>query len=56
MKQGSDSDTRPDRKSVGEPVKEAEGIDAFTVLQIVAGIICAIFVFWIIFHSILHII
>ena len=56
MKQGSDSDKRPDSKSVGEPVKEDTGIDAFKGLQIAAGIICAIFVVWMIFHSILHII
>lgn len=56
MKQGSDSEKRPDSKPVGEPVKEVEGIDAFRVLQIVGGIICAILVVWIIFHSILHII
>ena len=56
MKQGSDSDKRPDSKVVGEPVKEDEGIDAFKVLQLVGGIICAILAVWIIFHSILHII
>jgi|GEM_PF-1573390 len=56
MKQGSDSDKKPDSKSVGDPVKEDEGIDAFKVLQLVGGIICAMFVVWIIFHSILHII
>jgi len=56
MKQGSDSDKRPDSKVVGEPVKEDEGIDAFKVLQLVGGIICAILAVWMIFHSILHII
>jgi hypothetical protein len=56
MKQDSDSDKKPESKSVGDPVKEDTGIDAFKVLQLVGGIICAIFVIWMIFHSILHII
>ena len=56
MKQGSDSDKKLDSKSVKDPITEDKGIDAFKVLQLVGGIICAILVVWIIFHSLLHII
>jgi hypothetical protein len=55
MKQGSNSEKKPDSKFIADPVKADEGIDAFRVLQIIGGIICVILVVWIIFHSILHI-
>jgi len=54
MKQGSDSEKKPDSKSVGDLVKEEEGIDALKALQVISGIICAVLVIWILFHCILH--
>ena len=56
MKPDSDSKKKSDSDSVTPIVTDGEGIDAFRILQIVGGIICAMFVVWIIFHSFLHII
>jgi len=55
MKPGNDS-KKSDDNSVIRPDKDSEGVDALRILQIVAGIICAILVVWMLFHSVLHII
>jgi hypothetical protein len=55
MKPGNDSKKSNDN-SMTPPDKDGEGMGALMILQIVAGIICAILVVWILFHSILHII
>jgi len=55
MKPGNDSKKTNDN-SVTPFDKDSEGVDALVLLQLVAGIICAILVAWMIFHSILHII
>lgn len=55
MKPGNDAKKTTDN-SVTSPDKDGEGVDALRILQIVAGVICAILVIWMIFHRILHII
>ncbi|MFA6333181.1 MAG: hypothetical protein WCX22_09525 [Methanoregula sp.] len=55
MKPSSDAATKADNVPDKKTEDDSPGIDAIKILQIVAGIICAIIVIWLIFHSILHV-